>query len=476
MSSDGALSVKVRMYRQGLGDCHLVTILRDDVPVHRMLIDCGVYQTVSGGAELMRKIVANVIDETGGHIDVLAVTHEHWDHVSGFNQAKALFAAHDDENKAGKLTVGAVWMGWTEDPADPLARRIVTDRGAMLRRVAAAGDAATTLAAAGWASATVLANGIDGVLGFFGGARRTTADALAFARSLVATPRYCRPTDAPVTLVAGVRSYVLGPPLDPARLYQLLDDDETYGMAASRTETALADAFDAASAPADTERSQPFDHTLRHRAPFLGKKGKDGAGDGPGSFFDNAYWGADEDGQDQSWRRIDGDWLSGSRQFALKLDNATNNTSLVIALELDPSGRTLLFAADAQVGSWLSWDGLGWDVDGRHVGGADLLTRTSFLKVGHHGSHNATLRAKGLETMAEDLIAFIPTDEVVAKKVGWGRMPLPSLVTALGLHTKGRVVRADQAFTPVPAGGEVAEDFARRLKQTDLYYEIEFAP
>ena len=42
----------------------------------------------------------------------------------------------------------------------------------------------------------------------------------------------------------------------------------------------------------------------------------------------------------------------------------------------------------------------------------DLLARTVLYKVGHHGSHNATLRAQGLELMTSaELTAMIPVDE-----------------------------------------------------------------
>ena len=465
-----ALSVRVRMYRQGLGDCHLITLLRGGEPVFRMMIDCGIYQTASGGAARIREIVADVIAETGGVIDVLAVTHEHWDHVSAFVQARELLGeAGGDGN--GRLSARAVWMGWTEDPDDPLAARLVDERGSALRRVALAREAAGRLAPDG-----ALVLGLDGVLGFFGGAGRTSADAMATARAMAARPRYCRPDDEPVEVAPGARIYVLGPPLDPAAIYKLADDGETYGLApAGRLDRALLSAIEAAvSGSAEDDDGQPFDCTYRVLAPFLPSGAATGA-DGampPGSegFFDEFYVGVSED---LWWRRIDGDWLDGSRDLALKLDNATNNTSLALALELVESGKVLLFAADAQVGSWLSWLELGWDVDGGRIGATDLLGRTVFLKVGHHGSHNATLRHKGLEAMGDDLVAFIPTDEALARRVGWGRMPLPSLVAALGQRTGGRVVRADQDFQ---AGGEPAgrlAEFARALAATDLYYEIE---
>ena len=48
-----------------------------------------------------------------------------------------------------------------------------------------------------------------------------------------------------------------------------------------------------------------------------------------------------------------------------------------------------------------------------------LLARTVLYKVGHHASHNATLREKGLELMQSDeLVAMIPVDEEQAHAQG----------------------------------------------------------
>lgn len=60
-------------------------------------------------------------------------------------------------------------------------------------------------------------------------------------------------------------------------------------------------------------------------------------------FFQNHYFNGPE------WCRIDADWMLGADELALALDNMTNNTSLVLAIELGGKG-ILQFAADAQVG------------------------------------------------------------------------------------------------------------------------------
>src|SRR5262249_23118030 len=85
---------KVRMYRHGLGDCFLVTLPRtdrNDRPFY-LMIDCGVVLGTPTPAPIMARVMQDIRDTTNGEIDVLAVTHEHWDHVSGFVQAKDIFS------------------------------------------------------------------------------------------------------------------------------------------------------------------------------------------------------------------------------------------------------------------------------------------------------------------------------------------------------------------------------------------------
>jgi len=147
----------------------------------------------------------------------------------------------------------------------------------------------------------------------------------------------------------------------------------------------------------------------------------------------------------------------------LQLDSLTNNTSLAVAIEL-PNGDVLLFAADAQVGNWLSWQDLTWTVDGKTVSGPDLLKRAIFYKVGHHGSHNATLKEKGLELMKNLRLAMIPVDHDMAVKKRWGKMPLDELVTALEKQKANTVVRVDR---PKP-------QTELQLVEDKLFFEVTF--
>src|SRR5687768_17286648 len=79
-------AVRVRMFRQGLGDCFLLTFhVGGDERL--MLIDCG-----SLGSKLAKPVkpadIAAIINKTigpKGRLHVVVATHEHQDHLSGFN-------------------------------------------------------------------------------------------------------------------------------------------------------------------------------------------------------------------------------------------------------------------------------------------------------------------------------------------------------------------------------------------------------
>src|SRR5262249_3761138 len=90
--------VRVRMYRQGLGDCFLLALPKQDGSPFFLMIDCGVILGTEDAAAKMNRVVADIIGETNGRVDLLIVTHEHWDHVSGFNQASNLFVPANSDD------------------------------------------------------------------------------------------------------------------------------------------------------------------------------------------------------------------------------------------------------------------------------------------------------------------------------------------------------------------------------------------
>ncbi len=450
------------MYRHGLGDCLLVTLPRtdrSDRPFY-LMIDCGVVLGTSEPAPVMARVMQDIRDTTGGEIDVLAVTHEHWDHVSGFVQARDIFSPADKDKR---FKIGELWLAWTEDPTDDLTKELRKEKGLAL---AALRMGLTHLQLSDDAQG---AAELGSVLEFFGMAKgATTTDALDIVKAMVEKPRYFDPKKTePITPNGtGVRCYVLGPPHDRKWLRKInpsKSKSETYGLAMDGLGLFMDGAGTALAAkdgdrPFDQQYEIPFDYA--QTAPDL-------------AFFRETYFQPKGNAPD-GWRRIDGDWLAGATEMALQLDSLTNNTSLVLAIELEPGGDVLLFAADAQVGNWLSWDELSWQVDGKIVKAEDLLKRTIFYKVGHHGSHNATLREKGLDRMTRLLVAMIPVNHEMAVKKRWGKMPLEELVKALQAQAKSVVLQVDDAKTPDVRSPGVAVASKVTDEGKPLYYEVTF--
>jgi hypothetical protein len=470
--------VKVRMYRQGLGDCFLLTFATGGERPFYVLIDCGLIVGTPDAPRKMEEVAADLRQATGDHIDVLVATHQHWDHLSGFEQAKDVFEP---------IQFGEVWVAWTEDPSDPLAARLRARRETALRGLHAA---AQGLKAAGGDQSSHL----DSVLGFFGelgaaGRPSGLQRALEFVLSR-GNPRYYTPGRPPLALPGGARVYVLGPPRDeklllrsdPSRrtseVYEKklgLDDETAFFAAAVATVpgtglklTEEEEELRAMSVPFDRPCGLSFKKAKRN------------------GFFQEHYFGVPDQPQpkekdkdeDISWRRIDEAWLGAAEKLALQLDGDTNNTSLALAIELSPGGKVLLFPGDAQVGNWLSWESLSWPREGdpdHPITAADLLRRTVLYKVGHHASHNATLRAKGLELMeSPELVAMIPVDEEMARKVkGWD-MPFGELLKRLQEKASGRVLRADTGLPEKPQQVSAAawQEFLDGCVQTDLYVEV----
>jgi hypothetical protein len=428
----GAYRAKVRMYRQGLGDCFLISLKRSkNQPDYKILIDCGVILGTSDAATIMTKVVDDIVATTGGTVDLLLATHEHWDHLSGFIQAAESFK---------RLAVGEVWLAWTEDPTDALAKELRDERQ---NAIAALRMAENTLRMTGSRSpepdGMSSTDVISGMLSFFGATGSgTTSEALEKVKAM-GPVRYCRPKDPPIELGdPSARLFILGPPPDAKLIRRTLppkNSTETYGLAMDDTGVMPADVHKALASEDD---DLPF--STMYSIPIDIARSMD--------FYRQYYWGPGEEAP--AWRSIDSDWVDSAPELALALDSATNNTSLVLAIEL-AGGDVLLFVADAQVGNWESWHSLTWTLDGKTVTGPNLLARTIFYKVGHHGSHNATLRENGLELMTNLRIAAIPVNHEMAVRKRWGNMPLPELVAALASKTGGKVLRIDEPLAaPIP--------------------------
>ncbi len=471
-------SVQIRMYRQGLGDCFLLTFKENGKNEYNMLVDCGLLQGTTNGKEIMRQVVADIDTtlrangQSKARLDAVVMTHEHADHISGFSQAKDLFE---------EIEFGEVWAAWLDDEAHPKYKAVRERFKKQITGLMAAVAQMNSEQQQGLKEEVeFLLNEFfeDDVLGAAGKKKgRSPAWEFALSKS-TARPRFCTPGMMfPLPGFDDIRIYVLGPSEDFESFTRMNPPEEdTYrdddGHAFSGNAFALMDSFFAAVGGDDDsppeEAFQPFEKRLR----IDPEKAREN------QFFQK-YYGFDKLTPDvkpkpatqaapianvapdetvaaDKWRRIDNDWLSMVGNLALNLDTYTNNTCLAFAIEFIGSKKVLLFPGDAQFSNWLSWQKLTWEIPGQagateKIRAKDLLGRTVFYKVGHHGSHNATLKKHGLEMMtSSDLMAMIPVDrKQAASKTsktnpkGW-EMPEKILFERLLERTRGRVILADE--------------------------------
>jgi hypothetical protein len=444
--------VAVRMYDPGFGDCILLAFRTRNGNARYMLIDCGVHHLYPDNKQRMQKVVKDIAEATGYHLHTVAITHEHTDHLYGFKYAREIFE---------KIEIDDLWLAWTEDSTDPVARELKEQFGFRMRAFT---SAVNRLTMANEPLATMLQRMSDyeppNLLASSTGGNAAQLDFLReHSKNPPVRPEdYLQPGKEPLTLpgVHGIKIYVLGPPKDidmirklerKSELYpELTDIDEYSAFAAAALAAKGVESLDDEDAQFFI-RSHPFDksheistETLREPAHIRTDYGQ---------FFQKHYGFSNAKGHRQEWRRIDTAWLATVEQLALSIHTKTNNTSLVLAVELTDTTprKVLLFAADAQVGNWLSWLKLLWPgegQDGKTVKGEDLIHRTVLYKTGHHGSRNATLSVKGLETMdSPELVAMIPVDEKWANEdMGWEH-PAEHLLDRLKEKARGRVIRSD---------------------------------
>jgi hypothetical protein len=175
-----------------------------------------------------------------------------------------------------------------------------------------------------------------------------------------------------------------------------------------------------------------------------GLYGLDCGRSGEHPFLANTYFAPEE-----AYRRIEHSWLDIAGQLALQLDGAVNNTSLVLAIELSDSQEGAVVSRRCAGGQLVELARLPVAIqeeDGIRTRTAqDLLNHTVLYKVSHHGSHNATLREKGLEMMTHpELVALIPEQDGSYNGIPYGK-----LMQRLEQKCRGRViVSADQKYPP----------------------------
>jgi len=500
----------VRMYRIGHGDCFLIAFAGDvpNRPAY-VLIDCGYKPGSPGkinppaGVTSAKEITADIKKATGGSVDVAVITHEHQDHVNGITAT----------NFDG-IAIGEAWFAWTEDPIDGLAndlRKKFKDKLlgliAARNRLAAAGgedhrvqtiDEFLAFELGGEdeqfnAAAAVAMLGANGDAG----ASMNKASMKIFKDKATKGVEFLRPHEKIYTVPGAkqVRVFPLGPPRDPD-LLESLDPTGSEEFGPGMAVSSCGSHFAAAARAAGSGDSPEAPFAQRYALPW------NDAFTSPddGTFFKERYGqhpsaiGPDtaESPSDAEWRRIDKDWLYAADQLALDMNDQTNNASLVLAFELGKGGKILLFAADAQRGNWLSWAKKAFTDGNTQITARNLLSRTVLYKVGHHGSHNATIN--GLSTDGYTNLAWMGSEGTSAREFcamitavrkwaetqkGWDH-PLKAIKEALLKKAAGRVFQTDTDFDQMKmadGGSQVDWDaFAKRTTPNRLYFDYRIEP
>lgn len=399
------MRITVRMYEVGFGDCFLVGF--ETVAGKRwLLVDCG---TITESKAQLTAIVDDILAQTRGadgisRLVLVVGTHRHKDHVWGFA-----------DPRWSDVEVGEVWMPWTEDPGDPEATRIRERQSALALALAGepsddnpladpvrAAPSATRLQGARAMALNALSNESAMATlhsGFAGNAPRRFLPEHGQTRQARSVPG-----------LDGAVFHVLGPPRGKEAL-ALMDPPEGAGYLRWPNRIPK------------RRKGPPFAERYCIREPKYVPLAA-------GSTFRP---------RDRAATRKAIAEPAGLLGAAL--DRAVNNTSLVFMIEA--GARFLLFTGDAQWGNWQAM------LD--QPACAALLERTTMLKVGHHGSHNATPRAL-IDGLASKPITVLFSTKRVPQ---WPNIPREPLLQALRKR-RDQMARTDDLanvqppFTHVP--------------------------
>jgi beta-lactamase superfamily II metal-dependent hydrolase len=357
------LSVTIRMYNVGFGDCFLLTFhyAKQD---RNILIDYGSTAAPrTGGAKYMSAIAKDIRSVCNGKLDILVATHRHRDHISGFST---------DGEGTGKIIASLkpdhVIQPWTEDPAaatDALTATTMNTDGNSPRRLqsqylGALEDMHTIAGSiAHLTRIGIIKAGPErkNQLTFLG---ENNLKNLSAVKNLIEMGKsgkawYVNAGKKFNGLLPGVKITVLGPPTlkqsqtirkerarDPNEFWQFRSFWASQSMAANAGTRA-------------TDANFFLHHKEVPRA----------------SRTPNTRWFIQRSQQIHADQAL---------ELVRDLDSVMNNTSVILLFEI--GDRKLLFPGDAQIENWsFALSNAKW---------RDLLKDVKLYKVGHHGSLNAT--------------------------------------------------------------------------------------
>lgn len=360
----------------------------------RILIDCGTHLSGAGPRPIGEVVRRIAADVDDGNGPSIDVIVASHRHFDHI--------AGFDSPAWAAVSVKEVWLPWTEDPDDPAARRIR--------------DAQTKLAVglAGWSAAHGESATPVAMLALNALSNADAMSTLQHGFSGRPRRRYL-PTKTSSTLETSVlpelRVHVLG----PSRVEAVIRDLEPPHDQSYLRQLGVATTGD------DDAPLRPFPTQGEAAAPLE---------------------------KDESIKDLHDALRVDVFDLAASLEDAVNGTSLVLAFEL--GSAVLLFTGDAQWGTWkAALDVTEWQ---------ELLRRATFLKIGHHGSHNATPKRLVEEYLPDGFAAMVSVTPVSR----WPFIPKKELVERLKL--KGaRIARSDKR-RDTPAGFKREGDWWTEIK------------
>jgi beta-lactamase superfamily II metal-dependent hydrolase len=402
----------VRMYDVGFGDCFLLRIPGLDGKVAKVLFDCG---SIKLGTQPMKDVVQLVINDVRpapdepARIDVVVATHRHRDHISGFA-----------DSAWEEVEVGEVWMPWTEKPELPEARRVREMQSRLAEQLVTRLNARLS-AANSQAVKEAMESSLEMALN--ASSNEEAMHTLQHGFAGRPTRRYLPEKSANTAwfetpLLPGVVVNVLGPPHD-TQIFKEMEPPAGQGY------------LKLIEAGIDSQSDQP--------KPF-GEDWLVSSGD-----YASAYTLLSNDLPQNDRQSVRTVGLGLDENVAAALDKALNATSLMLVFQI---GRTsLLFPGDAQWGTWrLALES---------QSSRKLLAATTFYKVGHHGSHNATPVEFVEQVLGNGFWAMVSTNSVAS----WPNVPKPELLNGMAQKPGSKIARSDQpekaptpSFSVLPNG------------------------